>query len=210
MTTMTCVSNIFSFNNAHKSVFRTVKAFFTVVAMLYWVTFRGGAVSGAGLHVSSHLQLFSLVSGVKPLRRFYRFHLRCSFLSLLTFIVSKFNLSKNVNCTFCDSQPETVLHLFWHCVHTRKLWQDICQFIVNFIHNDFELFFKDVLFGIFTFEKQYGNIFYIPYCYAAIQYIEQVPNPAPGGPLSCRVQLHPQLNTPEPANQDLIRHTRNF
>ncbi len=89
------------------------------------------------------------------------FHLRCSFLSLLTFIVSKFNIRINVNCTFCDSQPETVLHLFWHCVHTRKLWQDICQFIVNFIHNDFELFFKDVLFGIFTFEKQYGNIYFL-------------------------------------------------
>ncbi len=78
-----------------------------------------------------------------------------------TFIVSKFKLSIDVNCTFCDSHPETVLHLFWHCVHTRKLWQDICQFIVNFIHNDFELFFKDVLFGIFTFEKQYGNIFFL-------------------------------------------------
>ncbi len=89
------------------------------------------------------------------------FHLHCSFLSLLTFIVSKFNISINVNCTFCDSQPETALHLFWHCVHTRKLWQDICQFIVNFIHNDFELFFKDVLFGIFTFEKQYGNIYFL-------------------------------------------------
>ncbi len=89
------------------------------------------------------------------------FHLHCSFLSLLTFIVSKFNISINVNCTFCDSQPETVLHLFWHCVHTRKLGQDICQFIVNFIHNDFELFFKDVLFGIFTFEKQYGNIYFL-------------------------------------------------
>ncbi len=58
-------------------------------------------------------------------------------------------------------QPETVLHIFWHCVHTRKLWQDICQFIVKFIHNDFELFFKDVLFGIFTSEKQYGNIYFL-------------------------------------------------
>ncbi len=40
MTTMTCVSNIFNSNTAHKSVFRTVKVFFTVVAMLYWVTFN--------------------------------------------------------------------------------------------------------------------------------------------------------------------------
>ncbi len=79
----------------------------------------------------------------------------------LTFIVSKFNLSIDVNCTFCDWQPETVLYFSWHYVHTRKLWQDICQFIVHFIHNDFELFFKDILFGVFTFEKQYGNIYFL-------------------------------------------------
>ncbi len=79
----------------------------------------------------------------------------------LTFIVSKFNLSIDVNCTFCDWQPETVLYLSWHYVHTRKLWQDICQFIVHFIHNDFELFFKNILFGVFTFEKQYGNIYFL-------------------------------------------------
>jgi len=34
--------------------------------------------------------------------------------------------------------------------------------------------------------------------------------PAPEGPLSCRVQLKPQLNTPEAANQSLSRHTRIF
>ncbi len=79
----------------------------------------------------------------------------------LNFIVSKFNLSIDVNCTFCDWQPETVLYLFCHYVHTRKLWQDICQFIVHFIHNDFEIFFKDVLFGVITFEKQYGNIYFL-------------------------------------------------
>jgi len=37
-----------------------------------------------------------------------------------------------------------------------------------------------------------------------------VSNTAPGGPVSCRVQLQPQLNTPEPANQGRTRHTRNF
>ncbi len=29
-----------------------------------------------------------------------------------TFIAIKFNLSIDVNCTFCDTQPETVLHMF--------------------------------------------------------------------------------------------------
>jgi len=53
-------------------------------------------------------------------------------------------------------------------------------------------------------------LFYILLCCYTVYALEQVPNPAPGGPLSCRVQLRPQLNTPEPANQDLIRHTKNF
>jgi len=38
-----------------------------------------------------------------------------------------------------------------------------------------------------------------------------VSNPAPEGPLSSRVQLQPQLNTPDnQGNQGLTRHTRNF
>ncbi len=37
-----------------------------------------------------------------------------------------------------------------------------------------------------------------------------VSNPAPGGLVSCRVQLQPRLNTPEPAYQGLTRHTRNL
>ncbi len=40
MTTITCFSNIFNSNTAHKSVFRTVKVFYYIVAMLYWVTFN--------------------------------------------------------------------------------------------------------------------------------------------------------------------------
>ncbi|XP_051736240.1 uncharacterized protein LOC127505029 [Ctenopharyngodon idella] len=77
-----------------------------------------------------------------------------------TFIVSKLKLSIDVNCTFCDSQPETLLHLFWYCDHTRKLWQDICQFIVDYIYKDFELYFKDVLLGFVIFEKQHENLFF--------------------------------------------------
>lgn len=47
----------------------------------------------------------------------------------------------------------------------------------------------------------------VTYTHAAIQYA--LSNPAAGGPLSCRVQLQPQLNTLEPSNQG-HRHTRNF
>lgn len=75
-----------------------------------------------------------------------------------TFLVSWFKMGIDESCTFCDSQSETVVHLFWHCIHTRK---DICRFIVNFIYDDFELCFKDVLFGRFTFEKPYEDVHFL-------------------------------------------------
>ncbi len=37
-----------------------------------------------------------------------------------------------------------------------------------------------------------------------------VSNPAPGEPVSCRVWLQPQFNTPKQVNQSLTRHIRNF
>lgn len=78
-----------------------------------------------------------------------------------TFIVSKFKLNIDTNCTFCNSQPETLIHLFWQCNFIKKLWLDICQFIADHIYNEFELCFKDVLFGFVSFEKQYENTYYV-------------------------------------------------
>ncbi len=46
-------------------------------------------------------------------------------------------------------------------MNSTILWEDISQFIVNFIHRDFELYFNDVLFEFFTFEKQYGNDYFL-------------------------------------------------
>ncbi len=46
-------------------------------------------------------------------------------------------------------------------MNSTILWQDICKLIVNFIHSDFELYFNDVLFEFFTFEKQYGNVYFL-------------------------------------------------
>lgn len=31
----------------------------------------------------------------------------------------------NIDCTFCVEHPETVSHLFWHCLHVKQLWKDI-------------------------------------------------------------------------------------
>ena len=33
-----------------------------------------------------------------------------------------------------------LLHLFWRCIHTHKLWQDICRFVLNNITCNFWTF----------------------------------------------------------------------
>lgn len=53
----------------------------------------------------------------------------------------------DLKCAFCDSHTETVIHLFWKCEYTRKLWQDVCRFILDHICCDFELLLQNVLFG---------------------------------------------------------------
>jgi len=58
----------------------------------------------------------------------------------------KFKRDINTNCCFCENHPETVLHLFWYCSHTRKFWQNLSRFIIDNIYKDFTLLWKDVVF----------------------------------------------------------------
>ncbi|CDR18464.1 unnamed protein product [Oncorhynchus mykiss] len=75
--------------------------------------------------------------------------------------MKKFKENINSNCSFCNDHPETVVHLFWHCVHVRKLWQDISRFIIEHIYEDFTLLWRDVLFGFFTYNRNKRNHFYV-------------------------------------------------
>uniref|UniRef100_A0A8C8LLL7 Reverse transcriptase zinc-binding domain-containing protein n=1 Tax=Oncorhynchus tshawytscha TaxID=74940 RepID=A0A8C8LLL7_ONCTS len=47
--------------------------------------------------------------------------------------MKKFKENINSNCSFCNDHPETVVHLFWHCMHVRKLWQDISRMTKTFL-----------------------------------------------------------------------------
>lgn len=57
-------------------------------------------------------------------------------------IITWLNL-KDINTnSFCEDHPETVMHLFWYCSHTRTFWQNLSRFIIDYlnIYKDFALF----------------------------------------------------------------------
>ena len=53
----------------------------------------------------------------------------------------KIKLTENENCTFCQNAPETLIHLFWTCQKTSKLWKSIVEWLqnMNIIQNNFTL-----------------------------------------------------------------------
>ena len=53
----------------------------------------------------------------------------------------KMKLKENENCTFCQKAPETLMHLFWTCQKTSKLWKSIVEWLqnMNIIQNNFTL-----------------------------------------------------------------------
>ena len=53
----------------------------------------------------------------------------------------KIKLKENENCTFCQNAPETLIHLFWTCRKTSKLWKSVMEWLqnMNIIQNNFML-----------------------------------------------------------------------
>ena len=53
----------------------------------------------------------------------------------------KIKLKENENCTFCQNAPETLIHLFWTCQKTSKLWKSVMEWLqnMNIIQNNFTL-----------------------------------------------------------------------
>ena len=58
----------------------------------------------------------------------------------------KFKSDIDYRCTFCDSHPETVVHLFWHCPFLKTFWQNVCDFISVNIDDQFLLTWKHLVF----------------------------------------------------------------
>ena len=64
--------------------------------------------------------------------------------------VSKFDNNQTSLCTFCNTGPETIEHLFWNCTVTKKLWHELQTKINSRCKNshNFHFTIDYVLFGI--------------------------------------------------------------
>ena len=65
--------------------------------------------------------------------------------------------SKHWSFFFCSLSTETVTHLFLLCPIVQNLWIDVCNFIINNIVEEFKLFWRDVLFGLFDSDRIKGK-----------------------------------------------------
>lgn len=47
-----------------------------------------------------------------------------------------YKVKESKNCTFCKSQTETIMHLFWDCPNVCKFWEDILKMLkIQFNNN---------------------------------------------------------------------------
>ena len=60
----------------------------------------------------------------------FQFKLLHRRLATNTFL-TKVNLRDNEQCTFCKSEKETLIHLFWTCDISNRFWQGLKQWIIN-------------------------------------------------------------------------------
>lgn len=78
-----------------------------------------------------------------------------------TYIKNRFKKDIDINCSFCDEYPETVVHLFWCCPPVKFFWQKLCDFIHINIKKQSVLAWKNVLFGLSESDIQNSNSVYL-------------------------------------------------
>ena len=53
-------------------------------------------------------------------------------------------------CSFCDNQPESLTHLFYHCSRSKQFWIEFELYWCLISNRRIRLCFENVLFGILT------------------------------------------------------------
>ena len=80
-------------------------------------------------------------------RKVWMISLKCLILNKVKVIIIRLSIKEtNLKCCFCEDNSETVLHLFWHCLHTQAFWQNFRRFIIDHIFNDFVLMWENMVF----------------------------------------------------------------
>ena len=62
-------------------------------------------------------------------------------------------------CTFCKSEPETLLHLLFNCVYSKLFWKDFEFYFYSLSKEFVHLSLQDVVIGMTTSERPLLNYF---------------------------------------------------
>uniref|UniRef100_A0A3P9KLZ3 Reverse transcriptase domain-containing protein n=1 Tax=Oryzias latipes TaxID=8090 RepID=A0A3P9KLZ3_ORYLA len=65
------------------------------------------------------------------------------------------------NCSFCSQSEETLVHIFWTCKYTEKIWDKMTNLIKTQIYPHFNLTWKNILFGYINYDKTFLSQFYL-------------------------------------------------
>lgn len=66
----------------------------------------------------------------------------------------KIGIKDNDKCTFCNTEAESLLHLFWNCTYTQTFWRELEEWLKQECnHTDLSLTKENIIFGISNNKK---------------------------------------------------------
>ena len=75
------------------------------------------------------------------------------------FWLKKWNLIDNDNCTFCHTESEKAVHLFWNCEHVKQFWLNFNNYLATRIGTSFVDFDVNAIFyGVNNCDRRYMYI----------------------------------------------------
>ena len=74
-------------------------------------------------------------------------------------LLCKMGLHADGLCSFCNRSPETIIHLFYYCPYSERLWNDIHNWLQFSIGLDVDFSLSNVIFGITGTKFNHINIF---------------------------------------------------
>ena len=79
-------------------------------------------------------------------------YLSCHILSLSNRMLKLYKIGFRTNdlCTFCDNQPESLTHLFYHCSRSKQFWIEFELYWCLISNQRIRLCLENVLFEILT------------------------------------------------------------